>query len=127
MYHWINNYLADRTQAVVNGSESLVTPVLSGVSQGSVLGPLLFLIYIDDLLSIIHGLFSKINLFADEILLYHVISALDDYETLQSAVSLIKEWSVSNIFNFNAGKCKYRKSGNFRCKNIFVVDGGYEN
>ena len=105
---WINNYLADRTQAVVvNGSESSVTPVLSGVPQGSVLGPLLFLIYIDDLPNTVHGLFSKINLFADDILLYHIISALDDYETLQSAVSLIEEWSVLNFLSFNAGKCKY--------------------
>ena len=71
------------------------------------LGPLLFLIYIDDLSSIVHGLLSKINLFADDILLYHVISALEDYEALQSAVSLIEEWSVSNSLSFNAGKCKY--------------------
>ena len=107
IYRWINNYLADRTQAVVvNGSESSVTPVLSGVPQGSVLGPLLFLIYIDDLPSIVHGLLSKINLFADDILLYHVISAPEDYEALQSAVSLIEEWSVSNFLSFNAGKCK---------------------
>ena len=90
----------------MNGSESSVTPVLSGVPQGSVLGPLLFLIYIDDLPSIVHGLLSKINLFADDFLLYHVISASEDYEALQSAVSLIEEWSVSNFLSFNAGKCK---------------------
>ena len=105
---WINNYLSNRSQVVaVNGSESSAVTVLSGVPQGSVLGPLLFLIYIDDLPSIIQNLFSKVNLFADDILLFHLISTLEDYATLQLAISLIEEWSVTNFLNFNAGKCKY--------------------
>ena len=107
---WFNNYLADRTQVViVNGSESSETAVLSGVPQGSVLGPLLFLIYIDDLPSVVQNLLghSKVNLFADDILLYHLISNPADYILLQLAVSLIEEWSISNFLSFNAGKCKY--------------------
>ena len=105
---WINNYLANRTQVVaVNGSESSVASVLSGVPQGSVLGPLLFLIYIDDLPGVVQNFLSKVNLFADDILLYHLISVLEDYATLQRAISLIEEWSITNFLNFNAAKCKY--------------------
>ena len=110
LIRWFNNYLADRTQVViVNGSESSETAILSGVLQGSVLGPLLFLIYIDDLPSVVQNLLghSKVNLFADDILLYHLISNPADYILLQLAVSLIEEWSISNFLSFNAGKCKY--------------------
>ena len=111
IYHWINNYLSNRSQAVVvNGSQSLEAPVLSGVPQGSVLGPLLFLIYIDDLPEYIRSHGPKVNLFADDILLYQVIANSLDYYTLQTAISLIEEWSTSNFLSFNASKCKYRTS-----------------
>ena len=104
LIRWFNNYLADRTQVViVNSSESSETAVLSGVPQGSVLGPLLFLIYIDHLPSVVQNLLghSKVNLFADDILLYHLISNPADYILLQLAVSLIEEWSISNFLSFN--------------------------
>ena len=90
---WMNNYLANRTQVVaVNGSESSVAFVVLGVPQGPVLGPL--------------NLFSRVNLFADDISLFHLISVLEDYATLQCAISLIEEWSVTNFLKFNAAKCK---------------------
>ena len=107
---WLNNYLADRFQmVVVNGSVSSEAAVLSGVPQGSVLGPLLFLIYIDDLPNVVQALLgdSKVNLFADDILLYHLILNPDDYILLQRAVLLVEQWSVANFLSFNAGKCKY--------------------
>ena len=84
--------------------------MLSGVLQGSVLGPLLFLIYIDDLPSVVQSLLSdsNVNLFADDVLLdlHCVISSLTDYASLQLAVSSIEAWSISNFLSFNAGKCK---------------------
>ena len=105
---WLHNYLANRTQAViVNDSESRPSPVLSGVPQGSVLGPLLFLVYIDDLSSVIQALSSKINLFADDILLYHFINNAHDYIVLQEAITLLGEWSTTNHLTFSQPKCKY--------------------
>ena len=50
---------------------------------------------------------SNVNLFADDILLYHIIAKEADYEALQSAISLIESWSISNFLNFNSSKCKY--------------------
>ena len=73
------------------------------------LGPLLFLIYIDDLPSVVLRLLSdsNVNMFAGDVLLHHVITSLADYATLQLAVSSIEAWSISNFLSFNARKCKY--------------------
>ena len=86
---WVRNYLTERKQfVVVEGSHSPTLKVLSGVPQGSVLGPLLFVIYINDVANCISG-GSKINLFADDIALYRIITNHDDYSVLQSDVNSI--------------------------------------
>ena len=75
----------DKEEAVCSSSEGSCSPTLqvtSGVPQGSVLGPLLFVIYLNDVADCISG-GSKINLFADDIALYRIIYNPDDYLTLQ--------------------------------------------
>ena len=76
---WITNFLANRTQrVVVEGRMSDSAPVTSGVPQGTVLGPILFLIYINDLPSRAHH--STIHLFADDCIIQKIIKAEDDWE-----------------------------------------------
>ena len=89
-------------------SKKFSTPlqVLSGVPQGSVLGPLLFIIYINDVVSQISG-GSKINLFADDIALYRIINSADDYERLQDDINAVSSCLAAKHLNLNSGKCCY--------------------
>lgn len=90
--NWLFSYLYDREQYVVlDGKESHSTPVLSGVLQGSVLGPLriLFLIYISDATEQQFNPGSFVTLYADDLLLFREISCSDDYVKMQSDVDTL--------------------------------------
>ena len=102
---WLFSYLHSRKQFVVlSGQRSSVSSVCSGVPQGSVLGPLLFLIYINDLPSVQLTPGTRLVLYADDILLYREIS---DYDSLQTDINSIPLWVVPNHLNMNKNKCKY--------------------
>ena len=100
---WVENWLVDRRQrVVVNGVPSGWTAVTSGVPQGSVLGPLLFLIYINDL---DEGIISRVSKFADDTKLG--IDAADPalVECLRLDLVRIGEWSEKWQMPFNTDKC----------------------
>ena len=107
VYVWLHNYLAGRQQKVVlNGVSSETSPVTSGVPQGSILGPILFLIYIDDIVKANISQGSTLVLYADDILLYRPICTSEDYFFLQRDIDSISNWASTNKMTFNTSKCK---------------------
>ena len=103
---WITSYLTHRSQYVgVNSKASGCTQVLSGVPQGSVLGALLFLLFINDLATL--ELSDGSLIYADDLLLYRVIRSDSDYQLLQCDIDKLFVWSDENHLFFNAIKCKY--------------------
>ena len=106
LIRWVSNYLADRTQTVVlGGAQSTSLPVVSGVPQGSVLGPLLFLIYINGVSA--SATDCKITIYADDIALYKIIRNPRDYTLLQGDITSICNWIVDNHLILNFLKCCY--------------------
>ena len=77
--------------------------MLSGVPQGSVLGPILFLIYVNDLPATVTN--TKLLLFADDAKLYKSIANPTDVLLLQEDLNLLNSWSINNHLNFNVNKC----------------------
>ena len=107
---WIRSYLSGRNQqVVVNGRSSDARPVLSGVPQESVVGPLLFLIYIDEIKSITLSPGSHLTLYADDMLLYRPITNSADYDLLQEDINRLSKWVDANHLSFNVQKCKVMK------------------
>ena len=97
---WIEAFLKDRTQKVaLEGVFSSSAPVLSGVPQGTVIGPLLFLTYINDLPDVISH--SKTKLFADDSMLLKEIKSDRDQTKLQEDLNALEVWEKEWQMNFN--------------------------
>ena len=98
---WIKSFLQNRYQSVVvEGKQS--SSVMSGVPQGPVLGPCLFLAYINDLPD---SLKSKARLFADDTIVYLTINSQSDAQTLQDDLSKLEQWESDWSMEFNPDKC----------------------
>ena len=114
---WIKCFLSERTQRViVNGQRSSPSVVLSGVPQGSVLGPLLFLCYINDIIS---GISSPIKLYADDVLIYRIIDNEDDCKMLQRDLDLLQTWAHKWNMSFNPVKCEFLRITNKQNRTYF--------
>ena len=102
--NWVRAFLGSRSQRVViDGEESESVPVTSGVPQGSVLGPILFLIYINDLPD---EVCSQVRLFADDTALYLTIEGEDDGSALQNDLDILSKWETRWDMEFNPSKCQ---------------------
>ena len=102
---WLQVWLTNRTQkVVVEGETSNTLKVLSGVLQGTVLGPLMFLFYINDIST---GIDSSIRLFADDYVLhvYRVITSMEDHNHLQQDLNTLVEWTKQWQMTLNPAKC----------------------
>ena len=110
---WFRSFLCGRTQAVRLGDKtSSVKSVTSGVIQGSVLGPLLFNIYTNDIPGIFHS--GKVFMFADDIkVVYTLEKSKKDatYDCIHDDLESLRKWSQNWILTFNPSKCNYAYTG----------------
>ena len=111
LLNWIAAFLADRRQRVrVNGKYSGWSRVISGIPQGSILGPLLFVIYINDLPEILEGR-AAIALFADDAKIYGEVMERSDVEIMQGVVDDVDSWCRTWMIKINSAKCKAMTMG----------------
>ena len=122
---WISVFLKRRVQrVVVNGKSSEWIHVDSGVPQGTVLGPLLFLLYINDLPKCVsEG--TKARLFADDCIIYRTIKCIQDQIELQNDLNKLSEWADKWGMKFNASKCQVMRINRSRnpYERFYVLNG----
>ena len=118
---WISNWLNGRKQRVcLRGAGSSWSRVTSGVPQGSVLGPVLFLVFINDLDA---GISSSILKFADDTKLFSEVNSVADAERLQQDLNKLQEWAKTWQMQFNASKCKVIHFGGKNPTSIYTMNG----
>ena len=112
MLEWVRDFLKGRRQRVMlNGKSSDWMGVSSGVPQGSVLGPVLFIIYINDTPDMLR---KYCKMFADDAKLYSAIETTDDQDELQDDLFDSCDWVKDWLLEHNIQKCKYIQYGNVK-------------
>ena len=117
---WLSNFIQHRLQRVViNGTCSDWISVKSGVPQGSVLGPLLFLLYVND---IPDSISCSLKLFADDVKIYMTTQSPSDVVHLQYNLDLLNNWSLKWQLYLNISKCKFLSLGNSLNTAYTIID-----
>ena len=118
--HWIANFMTQRKMSVVvEGESSHEVDVESGVPQGTVLGPLLFLCFINDMPECVR---SNIGIFADDCLLYRPIRKFEDHVKLQQDLDSLIIWAEKWGMKFNVKKC-YQLSVKQTSSHFYTMNG----
>ena len=109
LIRWIKGYLSNRRMCTkMNGHTSTVLPLLSGVPQGSIVGPILFLCYINDIVKVAYDCEIQISLYADDAVLYCTNSDRNILlHRMQHALDSVSAWCIANRINLNTKKTKY--------------------
>ena len=116
---WIKSFLSDRKQRVILGKEkSGWLSVTSGIPQGSVLGPILFTIFINDMPDVVK---SSIKLFADDTKIFKAIESVEDISTIQEDINNLQQWSNIWQLPFNIDKCKVLHFGKNNQKHVYSM------
>ena len=117
--HWIEAFLVGRQQRViVGGRHSGWGPLTSGVPQGLVMAPLLFLLYVNDLPDVLN---SGIKIFADDSKLYRSVGVPADSLALQGDLDAASSWADEWQLTFNANKCKVLHIGRLNRHHVYTL------
>ena len=124
LLHWIEMWLKERKQRVIlNGAFSAWADVLSGVPQGSVLGPTLFIIFINDIDMAVEITGSFLFKFADDTKVGMVVETESQRDELQTAIVNLEEWSQEWQMMFNTSKCHMLHLGRNNRRFEYVMGG----
>ena len=117
LLNWLTHFLIGRKQrVVVRGSCSEWSSVTSGIPQGTILGPLLFLLYINDLSERVS---STVKLYADDTKIYRkILDPIIDYQLLQADLNNLSEWACKWQLRFNADECESMHITHSRDKSV---------
>ena len=122
---WIKSFLSNRRQRVcVRGSFSDWSQVISGVPQGSVLGPILFIMHINDLFEQIQ---SSLWTFADDTKIYRPILTIEDQNILQNDLDVFTQWNKTWQGVLNISKCKHLSLGRPSVGGTYTLKNDLEN